>query len=523
MPSGRHYWVTTTVILASCGYGTVGDMSAQGAQEARGVVFDDANGNGHREPSEPGIAGVRVSNGSDVVATDSQGGYALPVSVDTIVFVIKPRDWTPPVDALNLPRFWYVHKPAGSPPLETAGVAPTGPLPASIDFPLRAAPEKDRFDVVVFGDPQPRDLAEVNYLSNDVVREVIGIDAAFGVSLGDIVFDNLGLYDAYNQVMSQVGIPWHNVHGNHDQNYDVQTDLLADETWERVYGPPTYAFDYGNAHFIAIDGVMYDGHKKRGQYHAEFGRHLKFIENDLKFVPKDKLVVLMMHIPLIEALDKSAYFKLLLGRPHTLSLAAHWHKQQHFFLGENDGWPGPEPHHLVVHATACGSWWQGAPDELGIPHTTMRDGGPNGYSVLSIDGHRYSLRFQAARRGPNAQMNIYLPDELTREQLATTEVVVNVFAGSERSTVELRVTGGQPAWSALERAERPDPAFEAMKTLEESKTPPPGRKLPKAEPTGHIWIGKLPTNLAAGAHTIEVRTTDMFGQTYVDRKVLRVR
>ncbi len=514
---------TAAAALALLAPSTAAAADAQERAVARGVVFNDENGNGKRDASEGGLGGVRVSNGSDVVATDAEGRYELPVSDDTIVFVIKPRDWATPVDGLNLPRFWYVHKPAGSPKLEFAGVAPTGPLPASIDFPLRSAPEQDRFDVLVFGDPQPRDLAEVNYLSNDVVREVIGIDAAFGVSLGDIVFDNLGLYDAYNEVVSQIGIPWHNVYGNHDQNYDVTSDPLADETWERVYGPPTYSFDRGDAHFIVIDGVMYDGGKKRGKYHAEFGRHLAFIENDLKLVPKDKLVVLMMHIPPIEAVDKAAYLKLFEDRPHTLSLAAHWHKQQHFFLGEKDGWHGAQPHHLVVQATSCGSWWQGAPDELGIPHTTMRDGGPNGWSILSIDGNRYRIRFQAARRGPDAQMNIYLPDELTRDQLASSELVVNVFAGSERSTVEYRVGRESENWASMRREERADPAFEAMKRQEESQTPPPGRKLPKAEPSGHIWVARLPSDLPPGPHTVEVRTVDMFGQTYVDRKVVRVR
>ena len=42
-----------------------------------------------------------------------------------------------PVDADNLPRFHYIHKPEGSPAgLRFEGVAPTGPLPDPIEFPL---------------------------------------------------------------------------------------------------------------------------------------------------------------------------------------------------------------------------------------------------------------------------------------------------------------------------------------------------------------------------------------------------
>ncbi len=499
-------------------------LPAVAGDAARGRVFDDRNQNGRRDAGEPGIASVRVSNGVEVVVTDDQGRYELPITDDAVVFVIKPRNWMTRIDELNLPKFWYVHKPEGSPKhLKYPGVSPTGPLPESIDFPLHRSPEPDRFDVVVFGDPQPRNVAEINYLARDVVREVIGVQAAFGVSLGDIMFDNLSLYPPYNQVMSRIGIPWHNVHGNHDMNYDVKRDNLADETWERVYGPPTYAFDYGPVHFIAIDSVMYDGHIKRGKYHAEFGRHLRFIENDLKHVPKETLIVLMMHIPLIEATDRAALFRLIEDRPHTLSLAAHWHQQQHFFLDKDDGWGGEKPHHLLVHATACGSWWSGAPNEFGVPHATMEDGAPNGYSIITFDRREYSIRFKAAGRPADHQMTIFAPDEVSRGALGQTEVVVNVFAGSDRSTVQMRVASKDAAWQSLEKSKRKDPLFLEMKKLESSKKPPPGRKLPGAADSSHIWVGRLPSNLPPGPHVIEVRTTDLFGRTYTDRRVIRVK
>jgi hypothetical protein len=492
-------------------------------QTAAGFVYHDLNANAARDAGEPGVPGVRVSNGRDVVVSRTDGRYEIPVSDECIVFVIKPRDWMTRVDELNLPTFWYVHKPGGSPAgLTFRGVAPTGPLPESIDFPLYQRPESSRFDVVVFGDPQPRDMREINYLAHDVVAEVVGVDAAFGVSLGDVMFDNLALYPQYNQVMSRIGIPWHNVHGNHDMNYDVDTDELADETWERVYGPATYAFDYGNAHFIAIDGVMYEGQQNERRYHGEFAHHLTFVENDLKHVATDKLVVLMMHIPLTSARDLAALFKRLENYPHTLSLAAHWHTQQHFFLGREDGWLRGEPHHMLVQATACGSWWSGAPDENGIPHTTMRDGAPNGYSILAIDGHDYSIRFKAARRPANHQMNIMLADEIRAAALSSTEVVVNVFAGSERSTVEMRIAERGEAWSSMRRDERPDPCYVAMTKLEEGEKPPPGRKLPKVKDSPHIWVANLPDGLPPGAYTLEVRTTDMFEQIDTDRRLFRV-
>ena len=83
----------------------------------------------------------------------------------------------------RLPRFYYIHKPHGSPEgLKYAGIAPTGPLPASIDFPLTEQPEPDTFKALVFGDTQPYNMQEIEWLAHDVVEEIIGTDAVLGIS-----------------------------------------------------------------------------------------------------------------------------------------------------------------------------------------------------------------------------------------------------------------------------------------------------------------------------------------------------
>ena len=170
----RLQWALAIVSGVRC---TVNLAEFASAETARGVVFDDQNGNGVRDAGEPGIAGVQVSNGLDVVKTDPAGNYELSVDDDTIVFVIKPRDWQTRFDGKNLPRFYYIHKPAGSPDgdFKYPGVEPTGPLPASIDFPLTASAEPDEFTVIVMGDPQPTSQREVRFYANDVVAELIDI------------------------------------------------------------------------------------------------------------------------------------------------------------------------------------------------------------------------------------------------------------------------------------------------------------------------------------------------------------
>lgn len=514
-------------LLAACGL--IGLMFSSGlvaaAQPvtARGVVYDDANRNAVRDAGEVGLPNVRVSNGREIVLTDAGGGYELPIDEDTILFVVKPRGWMTPVNELNLPRFYYIHKPQGSPKLKYPGVAPTGPLPAAIDFPLHRQKEPERFNVLVFGDTQPRNIQEIEYLAHDVIEQVIGSEAAFGLSMGDLVFDRLDLFEPLNQAVAQIGFAFYNVLGNHDIDYLSPDDKHSDETFELHYGPSYYSFDYGAVHFIVLDDVMWHGKtdERKGRYTAGLGeRQIEFVRNDLKLVSEDQLVVVSMHIPIVEIRERAELFRVLAGHPRVLSFSAHTHIQQHLFLGPDDGWPGAEPHHHVNFVTACGSWWSGAPDEVGIPHTTMRDGAPNGWAIVTFDGNKYSLEFRAARRPADYQMNIHAPQAVPAGKADQTEVLVNVFAGSERSTVDMRFSRGE--WVRLERVSRVDPYYAALKQAEDSEPPPPGRQLPKGKPSTHLWRGVLPANPPRGTHLIEVRTTDMFGQTYTGRRIIRI-
>jgi hypothetical protein len=504
-------------------------VSAAAEPIATGVVYHDRNENEYFDADDRPMPGVRVSNGVQITTTDEQGRYELPVTGDATFFVIKPRGYRTALSEHRLPRFYYTHKPEGSPPSRFPGIAPTGPLPASIDFPLYSQTEPDNFRAVLWADPQPRNRSEVEYIARDVIEELIGVDAAFGVTLGDIMFDDLSLYEDLNLRVALIGIPWYNVIGNHDLNQDARDDRHSDETFERVYGPTYYSFDYGPVHFVVMDTVRWywkEG-ENRGAYEGGIDDdQLTFIENDLKHVPKDRLLVLMMHIPLTVAQfrkgERERLFSLLDDRPFTLSISGHTHFQRHEFVGEEMGWHGPERHHHVINVTVSGSWWTGAPDENGIPHSTMRDGAPNGYSIITFDGTRYALEFKAARGPADHQMNIYAPEEIPLEDVAGTQIVVNVFAGSDRSEVKMRF-GDEGSWVHLTRYEGVDPNYLRMKQEEESSTSHAGRKLPKPETTNHLWRGFLPRVNRPGGYTLTVTTTDMFGKAHEGRRVIVVR
>jgi len=499
--------------------------SAAFAQDVvQGVVYHDSDGDGVRDNGEAGIAGVGVSNGNDVLLTDGEGAYELPFGSDSIVFVIKPAQWRTAIDEKQLPRYYYNHKPDGSPDSKFAGVAPTGPLPPSVDFPLHPQEESDTFDVIFFGDPQPRNQKEIDYIAHDVIEELVGTDASFGVTLGDIMFDDLSLFPSLSRSIALLGIPWYNVIGNHDINTDATHDRFSDETFERAFGPSYYSFDYGQVHFLVLDDVEWTVSEKSGKggYRGGLGeRQMEFIRNDLAMIPEEQVVVLLMHIPLVDVRDRHELYRLIEQRPFCLSVSGHTHHHEHRFITDKDGWKGPKPHHHIINVTVSGSWWSGAPDERGIPHTMMADGAPNGYSIITFDGSKYHLDYKVAGRPSSYQMSIFAPEQVTATDAETTDVFVNVFNGSEKSKVEMKL-GKQGTWQTMQRQVKSDPALVRLYEYEEAIKDKPWRGMSKPKPSTHLWHANLPSNPSAGTHFITIRETDMFGRTHVGRRIIRV-
>jgi hypothetical protein len=494
-------------------------------KKAQGSVYEDANGNGRRDSGEKGIPGVLVTNQRDLVETDNDGRYEIEVDDDDSLAVVKPANYNLPVDENNLPQFYYIHKPNGSSIHKYAGVAPTGPLPASIDFALLPAEKKTQFDVVVFGDPQPSDYQEVQYIRDDVVAEMIDEPAVqisdFGVTLGDVMNNDLSLYEPYNEVIGEVGKPWYNVIGNHDLNFDSPVDDYSDETWERVFGPNYSAFFHGDVLFLNLDNVYWTigivrdektGELKRdGGYIGLLGEEqIAWAEKVLAHHDPKKLVVIMTHIPLerewgLDTQDWPELKKSLSGRK-VLALAAHTHTQEHVFIAQHeDSVSDAEIHHLI-NVTVCGAWWKGRRDERGIPIATTSDGVDNGYTILSIDGADYTTAYKPSGKPWDYQIRIVSPVGHVKNGVPA---VVNVLAGSSKSEVAYRI--GEGVLCEMKRERMADPF---MRHLWDTRD----QNLKKAaqEPTDrntHIWTAELPV-LDPGTHTITIVEKDHYGNTH---------
>jgi hypothetical protein len=319
------------------------------------------------------------------------------------------------------------------------------------------------------------------------------------------------------------------VFGNHDNNRGASENRYADETFERYFGPSTYAYEYGEVVFISLNNIFF---KPEGGYKPHFlDEQLDFVRNYLEHVPEEKLIVLMMHAPIVACDNRREMFEILEKRPHTLSIAAHTHTQAHLLLDESMDWQGATPHHHFINGTVSGSWWCGLKDELGIPHATMNDGTPNGYAIITFEGNTYDIRYKAARRPADYQMNIYLPDDIEQSLVDTTTLLVNIFSGSSRSTVSMQFDK-QDEWYPLQPATTVDPQglrmHELSPFLDETVLGQPldeilGWKMDYPSKTRHMWEAKLPAHLEPGTHLVTVRTTDMFGYTWTGYRIFRIR
>src|SRR5690606_27384061 len=244
-----------------------------------------------------------------------------------------------------------------------------------------------------------------------------------------------------------IGLPWYNLKGNHDMNFDVQADSLSDETFEANFGPANYAFNYGKVHFIVLDNVRYPNPRTGRGYLGGFRKdQLDFVENNLKHVPKDHLVVLAFHIPLehrngdtFRAEDRQRLFDLLQAYPHTLSLSAHMHTQTQHFYDESEGWHQEKPHHEYNAGTTSGDWYSGQLDERGVPTATMRDGTPNGDAFIDFDKNQYSIRYQASGGHPTASRTDGNPNLYEFIDLDKNQYRIRYHASGRESAYQINI------------------------------------------------------------------------------------
>lgn len=273
---------------------------AQAPLPVTGVVYEDANSNGRRDPGERGLADIVVSNQYEVVQTAGDGSFALPAAGYGIVFVSVPDGYR------AVGSFWRA----------VAGSAKSG----AAQFGLAPRPQPAAFSFMHASDPHvsPQTLARLQQLR--ALAEARRPE--FVLITGDLVRDALrvgeeearGYYDLYTTEIARFPMPVWQVPGNHEI-FGIERHLSLVSPAHPLYGkgmyrqrlgPNYYSFTFGGIHFVGLDSVdisdlWYYGHVDATQ--------LAWLRSDLARLPAGIPVVTFNHIPFASAVEATTGYR----------------------------------------------------------------------------------------------------------------------------------------------------------------------------------------------------------------------
>lgn len=528
-----------------------------------GAVFDDRNRNSQQDPGERGIAGVEVSNGREIVTTDRQGRYEISVRDGETVFLTQPAGYQVPVDEDNVAQFFYTHMPAGSPELRYGGIDPTGPLPDAVDFPLARTTDTLSRDqrCLIGGDIQTYTQEEVDYALRGAFADLTqrtdftGCGALF---IGDIVGDDLDLYDQTRELTSLLNGPARFLPGNHDLDLDADYDHRFD-TYRSQFGPDYYSYDAGDVHVVSLNTVQHSqGAPYNGTYNGGIDdEQLAWLRQDIANTPEDKLIVLATHIPLLNwhdqgsdrhQVDQVQAIHDIIGDRPAVAFGGHSHTLEVMREGDSmEGWKSlygvdELPFDHITAGAISGDWYTGRVTEAGYPTALQRDGAVPGVFTLEAHGNRYEDSFIGTGRAASEQMSLGLntpayrdwydanrrnvgkapafetPLEVSADELGESWLTTNVWAGGTGTEVSVSIDS-RPAQQA-QRTQRLE--GESKRVGAEFSDPAAAQEQlvhggSIAEASGHLWRLDLPEDLAPGEHTAAVTQTDRYGVSTTER------
>jgi hypothetical protein len=423
-----------------------------------------------------GIKGVVISDGYNVVVTGDNGKYEFePHSLARTIFISTPAGYA--FKNQNGIARHYRHMS------ETRSKR-------SLIFELEPLEKNDNeHEFIIWADPQVKNNQDVEKMMRESVPDVQKFVSAagagtllHGITVGDIVWDEHKLFDEYDKAVEKMNIPFFQCLGNHDMDLNKGDDSVSDTTFQQKYGPTYYSFNRGQAHYIVMDNVRYLGKDK--EYDGFVVQNqLDWLRKDLSFVPKDKLIVLCVHIPVhSHTKNKEALYALLEDRNvHIMSGHTHYHKN---VITNNV--------YEHNHGTVCGAWWTGP---------ICEDGTPGGYGTYKVKGNQLEWKYKTTGKDADHQMKIFVE----AGDVVTKQLKVNIWNHDPAWKTEYFIDG--VGKGELQQYNGMDPL--AVTTMTGPDLPKP-RGFAETKMTNHLFRALVP----ADTKSILVKATDPFGQTY---------
>lgn len=230
---------------------------------------------------------------------------------------------------------------------------------------------------------------------NKTVGSISG--PVYGMCMGDeIDAPSNGLHLQVREAIGAIPMKVFSVIGNHDKtgtSWGFSATDMAE--WENVWGPRYYSFNRGNVHYIALDNVAND--LSSVSFSDE---QVKWLQQDLSYVPKDKMIVISYHIPLAysDAANYQAILSLLTGYQNVVLFSGHSH------FADYADFTTPINAHEYIHAASCGSLWS---SYINLDTT------PNGYYVYAVEGTGFGKEsyFKATEYNRSKQMSLFKADD----------------------------------------------------------------------------------------------------------------
>lgn len=441
-----------------------------------------------------GVAGVGVTDGLSYVDTAADGTFELISRADRpFVYLTLPAGYAIPQQAAGTARLFQPLAPDAR-----------GEATARFDLTRSEVPDADHA-FLVLADPQTQNAYEMGLLHAETVPDVrrtvqaMDLPVAFGVSCGDIMFDDLSLYPEYERAVARMELPFFQVIGNHDLDFEGATDAASARTFRSHFGPTYYAFDRGLVHYVVLDDVFWSGQEYFGYLDDD---QLGWLAQDLARVEAGRPVVVFLHIPALgtrfrrygerepapggAVANREALYRLL--EPYQAHLmSGHTHEHEHVFEGGT---------HEHIHGTVCGAWWSGP---------ICYDGTPGGYGTYEVRGETLRWRYKPTGLDADHQLRVY---PRGADPTAPHEIVANVWDWDPAWRVVWYEDGLRKGRMA--RRTGTDPLSESLHR---------GTALPERRPwvdplrTGHLFYAPV----APEAREVRVEVTDRWGHVFSAR------
>lgn len=439
-----------------------------------------------KDKSGKGIAGVVVNNGKDFTTTDANGAWTLSTDTNVCKFVSISTPATYVLPQQNgLAKGFYVR---------VDDLVKSG---NKHDFVLeKRKNQTDKFYYIAISDPQVRDAGDMARWKNETINDLrTFVDSlkqereVVANVLGDLVFDNMNLYDEYVSSLQNIGMTVFQCIGNHDfdlryqdlHNMPLGTPVYGEMYYHKYFGPTDYSYNVGKIHFITLKNINYIGKKRYVE--SITGAQIDWLKKDLSYVPKGSTIILNMHAAgwnVVENdgnVSNSAELADILKDYNVHVFVGHTHFFQNSTVSDN----------LFEHniGAACGAWWSG---------WVNRCGAPNGYMLVDVDGNDLKWHYKPTRHYLSYQMRVYNKGEF---QTQPDFVVANVWDWDKNCKVEWYQDG--KSMGEMSRFTDADEVY--VSGLKNKKNP---------TVTAHLFRA-LPSD---GAKEVRVVFTNRFGEKY---------